>query len=687
VGYDGLDEGDGRFVASLARVIKGRVHTPQVYRDDNERNARPEPADTHEFEFAERGKGLFSPIYGTATDVVLGFQKLREASAFLESWQPGSSTGEGCAPVDDAMTAVLAHLYAQLAAVHEVTVGLHQLDALRNVPPEEDANNVVVPIGELDEKLVTGESRCAAGRPDVRANATAVPPLPTWPRREAIKDVKNELLCISGLSIDASAKRRQLDFKGLTAVSASDEHEAAGKPTEPLWRTRVAKLKTVVQAMAFLLLKAIVITAIASAELYALWWGVYQGDGAAETYARAVCAITGTIGIGAFVASVVLFVQVTGTRGFPAALRGLSLVLTAIMPLAFWITYFELGGDVESASGYAVAASIAFGLSIHLLLTGFHIVSTVHAMPVNEASRRAHVALQAFTVYSGIAPAPELAPAKPRKKRRVATAMTMLPVFLVLGVCCVYVFGLFAAYRKAETTLMKTLVYVMAIAIKILGNKAQLWVMKQMPHLATATADQGAFFYEFLAALMCRVLVLSIPDLATAQLLSVANSVVEVAVRNHFFVKYQAAGQGLCTDDARKAWRERGFWRVLDSNNDNVIEYVTTVTSALILYLLPELGTFQLPTDAESASDAQRLLQLVAINVVPEVLIDSWCIFTETEGGLGSVHLHYWRSMSPLTVLAKGGMCIGIIATVLVACLEAPSHASLVRLAVNATQS
>ena len=244
------------------------------------------------------------------------------------------------------------------------------------------------------------------------------------------------------------------------------------------------------------------------------------------------------------------------------------------------------------------------------------------------------------------------------------------PGLLVVVVAMVYVFGIFAAYRAATQTTLKTIVYFVALGIKIVGNKMQLWLMHRMPHLPLATTDQWAFFYEYTTALLCRVLVLSMPDLGTAKILSVVNSLVEVSVRLHFLVRYLVDGMRLETDEERTAWRERGFSRTLDGNNDNVIEYATTVVGALILYLLPQLGVFQFATSEDSASDAGRLLQLVALNVLPELLVDSFCLWTEAIGGLGPMHLHYWRSMSPLTVLIKASMCFASTAVVLGACLS-----------------
>ena len=165
----------------------------------------------------------------------------------------------------------------------------------------------------------------------------------------------------------------------------------------------------------------------------------------------------------------------------------------------------------------------------------------------------------------------------------------------------VHVFGIFAAYRAAATSWLKTIVYCIALGAKISGNKAQLWLMHRMPHLQPCTADQCAFCYELLTALLCRVLVMSMPDVNTAALLSVASSLVEVSSRLHFLVRYLVDGMRLVTDEESTAWRERGFWRTLDGNNDNVIEYATTAVSALILYLLPQLGVFQFATSDASA--------------------------------------------------------------------------------------
>jgi hypothetical protein len=94
--------------------------------------------------------------------------------------------------------------------------------------------------------------------------------------------------------------------------------------------------------------------------------------------------------------------------------------------------------------------------------------------------------------------------------------------------------------------------------------------MQRLPNMEIAFADDAAFFGEYTTALLCRVLVLSMPDLNTAQLLSVTNSLIELGVRNLFLVKHLVAGMRLEADDDRTKWGMRGLWRTMDGNNDNV---------------------------------------------------------------------------------------------------------------------
>ena len=482
-------------------------------------------------------------------------------------------------------------------------------------------------------------------------------------RRKAVREALVETAVIAGLSRSAAERRRQDEHGGLERVPG-------GRVMVPKLKAKEVALTTA-KALVLVLLKAVVVCGVGAAQVATLWWVIDWGDGAEARYARAVCTTTGQFAVAGAVTAMCMLFQVTKSTTTATALRAVSLLVPFSLPLVVWALYFRLGGDAQSASAYAVAASMCLAMAASSMLFGLHLNSTIRQMPVNEASRNAVAALHAVAVAdSAGAPPPQAVWS--RRTAVIKAARTTLPTLFAVAVGCTYVFGIFAAYRVASMGWLKTIIFFAALGAKVSGNKAQLWLMHRVPHMLRASADQGAFLYEYLTALLCRVLVMSMPDLELAKLLSVVNSLIEVSGRLHFLVRYLVDGVRLvtATDEECTAWRERGFWRSLDGNNDNVIEYVTTIVSALMLYLLPQLGTFEFATSEESASDAGRLLTLVALNVLPEVFVDGFCLWTETLAGLGPTHLHYWRSMSPLTVLVKASMCFATTALVLGACVS-----------------
>jgi hypothetical protein len=593
----------------------------------------------------------------------------------LESWRRRPSTRRGLARMDDEMSASLVALVAEAAQMQGAVLGCLNDQSVRTDEGEQTSSgwalapaaalvewrptlefsdpDLVVPLGEVvrdsaDEAAVdTG-----AGVGDLHSAAR---------RRDALPDAEAETRVVAGLSRNAALMRRRLERRGLEAL-------ADGRFVGPKLTAKACAL-TVAKLLVFLLLKAAMISGVGAAQVVTLWWAVRWGEGAEGRYARAVCTATGQAGMAIAVGLITLLFQITKSTTAATALRALSLLVPPMLPLVVWAAYFRRGGEAQSASAYAVAATLSLACAVEFTLTGVHLGSTIHHMPVNEASRNAVVALHAVAAPGSAGAAPQRA-RRSRRKAVTDAVKAALPGLFVVAAGMVFIFGIFAAYRAAPTSWLKTIVYSIALGTKISGNKAQLWLMHRMPHLQPCTADQMAFFYELATALLCRVLVMSMPDANTAALLSVASSLVEVGGRLHFLVRYLVDGMRLKTSDERAAWRERGFWRTLDGNNDNVIEYATTAVSALMLFLLPQLGVFQFATSDDSASDAGRLLTLVALNVLPELLVDGFCLWTETIGGLGPMHVQYWRSMSPLTVLVKACMCYGVTALVLAACLS-----------------
>ena len=108
-----------------------------------------------------------------------------------------------------------------------------------------------------------------------------------------------------------------------------------------------------------------------------------------------------------------------------------------------------------------------------------------------------------------------------------------------------------------------------------------------------------------------------------------------------------------------------------------VIEYVTTTVGAAILYLLPQLGVFVIATNvAESAVSVDRLVGMMAIQLIPEVVVDVYGLVIDSMGGLGERHIEYWVRMRGLSLPIKAGFGVWITALVLTTCLQFQGAAS-----------
>jgi hypothetical protein len=111
--------------------------------------------------------------------------------------------------------------------------------------------------------------------------------------------------------------------------------------------------------------------------MYALWWAVSAVDGAEERYARTVCAAMSLLAFGNFIICIGL--DGLNYRQNPIAgiatttLRQLSSALTGVLPLAVWATYFRLGGVAQSASAYAVMATVVVSLTACTIVQNVHI--------------------------------------------------------------------------------------------------------------------------------------------------------------------------------------------------------------------------------------------------------------------------------------------------------------------------
>lgn len=85
------------------------------------------------------------------------------------------------------------------------------------------------------------------------------------------------------------------------------------------------------------------------------------------------------------------------------------------------------------------------------------------------------------------------------------------------------------------------------------------------------------------------------------------------------------------------AWGKR---RVQDGTNDMLVEYLSSIISAMFLIMLTLLDAFSLATTAETSQ--RTVLVITAYQIVPELFLDFYVAFMENFCGLSKLHENYW---------------------------------------------
>mmetsp|Transcript_20208 Transcript_20208/g.37708 ORF Transcript_20208/g.37708 Transcript_20208/m.37708 type:complete len:495 (-) Transcript_20208:57-1541(-) len=230
--------------------------------------------------------------------------------------------------------------------------------------------------------------------------------------------------------------------------------------------------------------------------------------------------------------------------------------------------------------------------------------------------------------------------------RRIRRAVKSgLPMLLVFTVLILYLYGVFPLFRFSKSSAWKSSVCLLALCLKILGNKGQILLMKSGGGYDWK-ADYSCYIYELATSLMCRILVLSVPNPEAAKLLGIAAAWAEVVTRIFFYVLFikSGANQQFWTSSHREKFVSNGYLRVMDNNNDMIVEYVSAITAAIILYYLPSTGLFQFANSIESAQiETSTVLTLLLYQIVPELFCDLFCTSLEIIGGLSEFHNKYWK--------------------------------------------
>jgi hypothetical protein len=309
-------------------------------------------------------------------------------------------------------------------------------------------------------------------------------------------------------------------------------------------------------------------------------------------------------------------------------------LLHATTPLGCYLVY-EKGGSYINGAWASAFAIVMTGLATVVLI--YEILSSrdseAGAGIVKMAGKRAEYLLQSDG-------STELTTRTQRQKFKLAV-ISGVPVLFILGVILIYVTVIFAAFEYRGDSTWKAVVTIIAMGVKIVGNKA---LLKMVVGSTPWTVDWTLFIYEFSTATLLRVLQMSIPNENVAINLSLFGAVLEVCVRIFFFIRYVHAGMKTNYKNMTKQelynYARWGRMRVMDGTNDMIVEYMSSLTAALLLIQIVPTGAFGFA--GTQVVPTALVLKLTMYQLAPELFLDFYVTFMEVQGGLIELHEVQW---------------------------------------------
>jgi hypothetical protein len=219
----------------------------------------------------------------------------------------------------------------------------------------------------------------------------------------------------------------------------------------------------------------------------------------------------------------------------------------------------------------------------------------------------------------------------------------VVPVLFIYAIALLYIIVIFELFDAVDSVTGKLVVTGAAFCFKVGGNKVMLKLIQGYPPWII---DSMLFNYEFLTALLLRVLQLSLPDQQTAQLVGLIGAISEVCVRVFFFNLYLKAGihnhhQGATLEDMLR-YAKWGKLRVQDGSNDMVVEYLSSIVASMFILMILPLDAFSFTISGEI--ETRHVLILCAYQIVPELFLDFYVTFMECFCGLEKLHIVCWDS-------------------------------------------
>jgi hypothetical protein len=327
---------------------------------------------------------------------------------------------------------------------------------------------------------------------------------------------------------------------------------------------------------------------------------------------------------------------------FNASVNGWGTFLRLALPgvvsmLGIW-AYYALGGSGINGSG---------AIFVAVLSSSFCIVLMVLELVDNKESESGAylVALAGSRAANLLLDDGTTAVAKLSFRKRLRIGLkSVIPSMFTICILMLYVTVVFALFGLFDNSAWKVAVTVLALAIKVVGNKCVV-VLLSTGSMPAWTADFQLFNYEFTTAILLRVLQLSIPDASTAQLVALLSAFVEVCVRVYFLNLYLLIGLKkefkFMTDEEKYKYAVRGKMRVSDGTNDMIVEYLSSFTAAMFIIYLAPTGAFSFAT--ADVIQTNTVLVLCMYQLLPELVLDLYVTFMEVQAGLRPIHERGWN--------------------------------------------
>ena len=212
----------------------------------------------------------------------------------------------------------------------------------------------------------------------------------------------------------------------------------------------------------------------------------------------------------------------------------------------------------------------------------------------------------------------------------------MLPVLFVCFFLVAFINGVFGVNGMYENSYWKTFVSTCGLVIKIVGNKI---VLLLVAGVQPWMLDSQLFFFELPAALLLRLLTLSILDPDLAVMFALFGFVVEIITRCAFSwkkIKVFTSGEFAKMNDEEKIkFIISCKSKTTDSTNDMIVEYVSAISAGGMFLFFGRMTVLFI--FAVGSVNRYHVFVMVAVQVLPEIIGDYIITYVENWFGFDKI--------------------------------------------------